>query len=89
MPDGFKVKYSPSSLAKQGIEPRNGRWSNTERTHLLALTTVPGGVKEPWIGYHNFYVITRYNHSNYYAMAVHQLAKAVEHNVGGGKLVSR
>ncbi len=89
MPDGFKVKYSPGSLSNKGIQPRNGRWSNTERTHLLALTTVPGGVKEPWIGYQNFYVITRYNHSNYYAMAVHQLGQAIKGQVGGGKYAAR
>lgn len=84
VPDGFKVKYSPSQLSQIGVAPRNGRWSNTSRTHLVALSTVPGGYKEPWIGYNNFYVITRYNHSNYYAMAVHQLANAVKNNVGGG-----
>ncbi|WP_298610562.1 lytic murein transglycosylase B [uncultured Thiothrix sp.] len=84
VPDGFKVKYSPGQLAQIGVAPKNGRWSNTSRTHLLALSTVPGGYKEPWIGYNNFYVITRYNHSNYYAMAVHQLANAVKNNVGGG-----
>ena len=89
MPDGFKVKYSRSRLAKKGIRPQSGRWSRTGRTHLLALTTVPGGVKEPWIGYHNFYVITRYNHSNYYAMAVHQLAKAIQGQVNGQKYASR
>ena len=89
MPDGFKVKYSRSRLAKQGIRPRSGRWSRTGRTHLLALTTVPGGLKEPWIGYHNFYVITRYNHSNYYAMAVHQLSKAVQRKVSGQQYVAR
>lgn len=89
MPDGYKVKYSTAGLSKRGIRPRNGNWSNTGRTHLLALTTVPGGIKEPWIGYHNFYVITRYNHSNYYAMAVHQLAKGVKKKVGGGQYALR
>ena len=84
VPDGFKVKYSPGQLAQIGVMPKNGRWSNTSRTHLVALSTVKGGYKEPWIGYNNFYVITRYNHSNYYAMAVHQLASAVKNNVGGG-----
>ncbi|MDM8180800.1 MULTISPECIES: lytic murein transglycosylase B [Marinobacter] len=33
---------------------------------------------ELWLTYHNFYVITRYNHSHLYAMAVHQLAGALE-----------
>ena len=33
---------------------------------------------ELWLGLRNFYAITRYNHSNLYAMAVFQLAEAIE-----------
>ncbi len=33
--------------------------------------------QEYWVGYHNFRVITRYNHSVKYALAAHQLGQAV------------
>lgn len=47
----------------------------SEAATLMALEAVDG--TEYWFGFKNFYVITRYNHSAKYAMAVVQLAQAV------------
>jgi membrane-bound lytic murein transglycosylase B len=36
-----------------------------------------GGTTEHWVGFHNFFVITRYNRSTMYALAAYQLGQAV------------
>lgn len=33
--------------------------------------------QEYWVGYHNFYVITRYNRSVMYALAAYQLGQTI------------
>jgi len=42
--------------------------------------------KEYWLGFHNFYVITRYNHNNQYAMAVYQLSQKILEKRKAGKI---
>ncbi len=49
---------------------------------LLTLDGAEG--TEHWVGFHNFFVITRYNRSVMYALAVHQLGQEIALEVNGG-----
>ncbi|HIP95431.1 MAG TPA: lytic murein transglycosylase B [Leucothrix sp.] len=80
MKTGFKSKHSLSRLRNRGVTASNlGTISG--KASLIKLSTYDGD--ELWIGGKNFYVITRYNHSSRYAMAVHQLAQAIKGRIGG------
>lgn len=46
-----------------------------KKARLLKLEELFGN--SYWVGMHNFYVITRYNHSSLYAMAVYQLSQNI------------
>ena len=73
-PDSFEAKYTLAELAAKGYRPAEANAPDQPAT-LLTLEGANG--PEHWIGYQNFYVITRYNRSPMYAMAVHQLAQAI------------
>jgi membrane-bound lytic murein transglycosylase B len=79
MKTGYDTSYSLSSLSRDGIAPV-ASLSGSGKVSLLELDAAGG--YEYWLGLPNFYVITRYNHSTYYAMAVHQLAQAVRSRHG-------
>src|SRR5690606_26324960 len=82
-PDSPKPQWTLSELAAMGYSVRPGEpvpGDAGPRATLVAFDGADG--REYWIGYRNFYVITRYNHSPMYAMAVHQLAQAIRDGVG-------
>ncbi|MDQ7046830.1 MAG: lytic murein transglycosylase [Sulfurovum sp.] len=66
---GYKKTYHRKDL--KGITPYY-KWSYNDKVRLIKLNKKK--YDELWYGAKNFFVITRYNHSAYYAMSVHQLA---------------
>ncbi len=70
---GTEFKYKIEDLID--IRPRR-YFPYRDEVHLIKLERE--NYDELWYGTHNFYVITRYNHSSYYAMAVHQLAEKIK-----------
>jgi len=74
--DGPKPVHTIAQLNAAGIYPK--RKGNDKYT-LLELLGAEGA--EHWIAHQNFYVITRYNHSNMYAMAVYQLSQKIRNRI--------
>lgn len=73
--DRLKPKWNVSELKALGVTPTEDVADDASAT-LVKLMGENGA--EFWLGNHNFYVITRYNHSRMYAMAVYQLSQAIK-----------
>lgn len=71
---GLKPSYTPAELRQAGVSFK-GEPGPDAKGALIQLQTEYG--HQYWIGWQNFYVITRYNHSALYAMAVYQLAEHI------------
>ncbi|PIB35029.1 lytic murein transglycosylase B [Reichenbachiella sp. 5M10] len=71
----LKPKESYSTYQEMGFRTANGS-STDEKVTLQEFTLDEGN--EYWFGFTNFYVITRYNHSPLYALAVYQLGEAIQ-----------
>jgi len=73
---GIKPDYKWADLKRSGLA---SDFSIPEDTSVALVKLQQRSHPEYWAGFQNFYVITRYNHSELYAMAVYQLAKLISH----------
>jgi peptidoglycan lytic transglycosylase B len=77
----LKPRFTVGEFQAAGLEPQGEVDSAAEAIGLEF--ELEEGV-EYWLGLHNFYVITRYNHSAMYAMAVYQLSQEIRAGVEAG-----
>jgi membrane-bound lytic murein transglycosylase B len=71
---GYKPHLTLAQMLPKGVEPTEAADADLV-TGLFALDLEQG--PDYWLAFNNFYVITRYNRSKNYAMAVYQLANAI------------
>ena len=86
---GLDNLYSLSTLKQAGLSPT----IKCQCESSIRMLRLRHNHKDEYLlGYPNFYVITRYNQSTHYAMAVHELAQAIKrayHAKLDSKLASR
>ncbi len=70
---GIRPSLKAADLATRGVASR----APGDATVALIDLASPGSETEYWLGFENFYVITRYNRSSFYAMSVFQLAEEI------------
>ena len=70
-----------ASLIEAGVEPAEP----LPRTATAALIALDGDETEHWLTLTNFYAITRYNHSNLYALAAYQLSREIATRAAEGE----
>ena len=78
---GIKPHASLASIRAKGVSFATYA-AEEEQGALLQFQTRNG--HEYWVGLTNFYVITRYNHSRLYALAVFQLAERIRERYESG-----
>jgi membrane-bound lytic murein transglycosylase B len=72
--DGVRLDRTVAELTAAGVEfDHSGDTGDKAMLFQLDQETGP----EYWVGFQNFYVITRYNRSNMYAMAVYELGRDI------------
>jgi len=74
----LKPKHTLSELKRAGFSSVDDLRSMDDDSAASAIKLNGALGAEFWLGLNNFYVITRYNHSRLYAMAVYQLSNEIQ-----------
>ena len=77
--EGLAPNYDVAELKRLGV--RVGSLADDAKAALFRMEGDDG--TEYWLGLHDFYVITRYNRSAMYALAVLQLSQELRRRMGG------
>ena len=77
----YKAEKTAGAIAAGGFAPTPDVDPGTP-ANLLKLD-LEGGQLQYWMTFQNFYVITRYNRSPLYAMAVYELSEAIREGFEG------
>jgi membrane-bound lytic murein transglycosylase B len=73
--DDIRLQLTLGDLAEYGVKPQYAPLADHLPARLIVLGTSTG--LDYWLGLNNFYVLTLYNRSTNYAMAVYELAQAI------------
>ena len=73
--ESLKLTRTVAELQGLGVAMSDGV-DPDEKVALFRMELASGS--EYWLGHNNFYVITRYNHSRLYALAVYQLSQEIK-----------
>lgn len=77
--NALKPYASIDQFKKQGVSIKSDMAKDFDSKQLATLLKLEGNKgDEYWLGLKNFYVITRYNHSELYAMAVFELSEKLK-----------
>ncbi len=79
VPENLEPVHPLDAIAARGYRPMSGEPTpaNPAADGATVVNLDGDAGREHWLGYRNYYVITRYNRSPMYALAVHQLAQQI------------
>lgn len=72
----LKPRHQYADFLKQGLTSNQTDIKDKQKVSMINL--IQKDHHEYWVGLHNFYVISRYNHSDLYSMAVFQLSQEIK-----------